>query len=328
VKQVGYWKDSGTLFGHALAVTCNNKIAESNYGVWEMQQGRVAHALAHFYKAVKIDPEHDQAWNNIGFLELQRRNIPQARSAMLNALKQAPSYSLYLANYGLVMQAEGNVSKAEELYRQALDTNPSSEVARRYLGELLYASNRIDDGMEQFQAVLRYWPDKAYAYKSLAFGYIKKGNNRQAVVCLEKSLRLEPADAEAYLRLGEIRSSEGDIGGALRLYQAGFVKASDYPPLLNAMAWIMATSPSHPLRDVEKARVIAAKAATLTRFQDPDILDTYAAALAANGQFGEAVTYQQQAVSLARKAGRPVDEHIKHLELYRGNRAVTVQPYH
>ena len=39
IKQIGYWHDSYTLFGHTLEVTKNNGFAENDFGVALMERG-------------------------------------------------------------------------------------------------------------------------------------------------------------------------------------------------------------------------------------------------------------------------------------------------
>ena len=55
--QVGYWRNSETLFRHALAVTNDNKVANNNLGNYLMDSGRLSEALPYFETAVRIDPE-------------------------------------------------------------------------------------------------------------------------------------------------------------------------------------------------------------------------------------------------------------------------------
>ena len=55
--QVGYWRNSETLFRHTLAVTRDNKIANNNLGNYLMASGRLSEALPYLEAAVRIDPE-------------------------------------------------------------------------------------------------------------------------------------------------------------------------------------------------------------------------------------------------------------------------------
>ncbi|MGA3267810.1 MAG: hypothetical protein ABSE16_13415, partial [Verrucomicrobiota bacterium] len=52
--QLRFWRDSDTLFRHALAVTTNNDVAHVNLGVTLDQEGRYEEALAEYYAAARL----------------------------------------------------------------------------------------------------------------------------------------------------------------------------------------------------------------------------------------------------------------------------------
>jgi hypothetical protein len=86
---------------------------------------------------------------------------------------------------------------------------------------------------------------------------------------------------------------------------------------LNSLAWHLATSPEASLRDPAGA-VTLAEAALRPDPNDPNILDTFAAALAAAGRFQDAVQIQALAAKLTTKEERT--EFLERLELYRSNK--------
>ncbi|MGB8477010.1 MAG: hypothetical protein WCE61_23270, partial [Candidatus Acidiferrum sp.] len=57
IKQIGYWHDSYTLFGHTLEVTRNNGMAENDFGVALMERGEPELAAPHFIAAVRFSPD-------------------------------------------------------------------------------------------------------------------------------------------------------------------------------------------------------------------------------------------------------------------------------
>ena len=97
----------------------------------------------------------------------------------------------------------------------------------------------------------------------------------------------------------------------------------DAPDALNALGWLLATSPDPAVRDGAGAVRAATRAAEITGGRDPNVLDTRAAALAAAGSFAEAVEVARAAAELARRAG--VDSLVgpirARLALYRSGRA-------
>ncbi len=54
--QIGYWKDTKTLWTHALAVTGPNFVAEDSLGAELIDEGKLQEAVSHFQTAAAINP--------------------------------------------------------------------------------------------------------------------------------------------------------------------------------------------------------------------------------------------------------------------------------
>ena len=64
--QTSYWKNSITLFSHALEVTQNNYLAHDYIGQEFYRQGKIPLAIQEYKKALEIKPESAQINNNLG----------------------------------------------------------------------------------------------------------------------------------------------------------------------------------------------------------------------------------------------------------------------
>src|SRR5208282_1200685 len=71
--QIGYWRDSYSLFAHAIQVTGANPIAEGNLGSALMDMRRPDLAAPHMERAIQLMPTLGTAHYNLGTL-LQRQN--------------------------------------------------------------------------------------------------------------------------------------------------------------------------------------------------------------------------------------------------------------
>jgi tetratricopeptide (TPR) repeat protein len=126
-KQIGYWKDSGTQFTHALAVTKNNHTAHSNLGSFLVSQGKFQEALEHYKQAVKLRPYWSEMMEYLAWLiathpELENRDTNEAlRMAQWvneHTNYQDPQYMLTLAaSYA----ACGNFQEAAQTASKASD---------------------------------------------------------------------------------------------------------------------------------------------------------------------------------------------------------------
>src|SRR4029079_18369432 len=64
--QVSVWHDSETLWTQALANTGDNSVAECNLGAALLDEGRRDEAMAHFRRALDIDPDYREAHVDLG----------------------------------------------------------------------------------------------------------------------------------------------------------------------------------------------------------------------------------------------------------------------
>lgn len=98
-----------------------------------------------------------------------------------------------------------------------------------------------------------------------------------------------------YYRAGELVQA-GQVEQAQRLFKPRV--SQDDPIMLNDWAWRMATSPYEPLRNAERAIRMARRACALTRWSDPNIIDTLAAAYAQDEQWDKAEQTQLLALGM------------------------------
>ncbi len=87
--QARTWKDSVTLFSHAVAVTDNNWIAHKNLAAALARQGNFTEALQHVSESLRIRPEPLE-YVSQGWLYLQLGDFAKAVESCDNALKMAP----------------------------------------------------------------------------------------------------------------------------------------------------------------------------------------------------------------------------------------------
>ena len=64
--QLHYWRDSQTLFRHALEVTENNHVAHNNLGVALLKKGQMDEAVWQFREAIRLYPDGANAHDNLG----------------------------------------------------------------------------------------------------------------------------------------------------------------------------------------------------------------------------------------------------------------------
>ena len=67
-----YWRDSETLFTHALAVTSNNDVALNNLGIIFLDKGQPDEAISKLQAAIDLRPENGPAHDNLAKALLEK----------------------------------------------------------------------------------------------------------------------------------------------------------------------------------------------------------------------------------------------------------------
>jgi len=108
----------------------------------------------------------------------------------------------------------------------------------------------------------------------------------------------------AHNNLGNVLEGRGQIDEAIAHYKKALEIKPNYAEAHNNLAWVLATCPKPSLRNGAAAVALAEGAAKLSGRQEPEILDTLAAAYAEAGRFSEAVQTAQKALDLARQQNK------------------------
>jgi tetratricopeptide (TPR) repeat protein len=133
--QTSYWRNSETLFAHALAVTRNNDVALNNLGVIFLDKGQLDDAISNLRAAIDLRPENAPAHDNLAKALLKK----------------------------------GQVSEAMVHYRKFLELDPANVEARNTLGTALIQQGHVREAVEQWQEVLARQPENGNAASNLAW---------------------------------------------------------------------------------------------------------------------------------------------------------------
>ncbi|HWC98737.1 MAG TPA: tetratricopeptide repeat protein [Candidatus Sulfopaludibacter sp.] len=158
-QQTKYWKDSRTLFEHAIAITDRNFIMRNNLGVVLSRAGDLRGAMFQYAQAIAINPDYAEAQANFGNA-LLRAGMPDAARPMLEkAVQLKPDFPMAQLDFGIVQVSAGNYREAIAHLSEALRLTPEDPEVHSNLCYALEHVGRLDEAAVQCREALRLRPD-------------------------------------------------------------------------------------------------------------------------------------------------------------------------
>jgi protein O-mannosyl-transferase len=133
-RQTSYWKNSITLFSHALAVTQNNYIAYNNVGLAYSDIGRTADAIDAYKQAIKIKHDYAKPYYNLGNIYSKLGRNTETIEIYKQAIRIDPDYALAYNNLGVAYSGLGRYKEAIGAFSQAAKIEPDYTDAHYNLG--------------------------------------------------------------------------------------------------------------------------------------------------------------------------------------------------
>ena len=302
-RQVGYWRDTETLFARALAVTQDNSLAHLSYGEALARAGRLDEARRHYDEALRLNPASAAAHLNVGNALARDGHAEAAGAQYREAIRLNPNLPEARNSLGLLLARAGKLDEAIAEYRAALAIKSHYPEAHVNLGHALRALGRFDDAVAEYHAALARHPEWSEAHYGLAVSLGSLGDLAAAEREYRETIRLDPSFADAQFGLGLVLAAEGRTPEAIAALRTAVALAPDWPVASEALAWLLATRDDGAVADARDAVALAERARTATGRDDARLLDTLAAAYAANGRFADAAETARHAASVARRAG-------------------------
>jgi len=124
VRQLGVWRNSETLFRHALATTQENSVAHNNLGKALFEKGNAPEALYHFEEACRIAPGNLEAQYNLGSALLATGDADRAIKILAPLAPSLQDDADYLANLGRAALLTNRPVEARRFIERALALQP------------------------------------------------------------------------------------------------------------------------------------------------------------------------------------------------------------
>jgi len=135
--QVSHWKNSITIFKHAIKVTDkkypNFSLVHNNLGIALVAEGKNEEAISHYKMAIKVNPNHTLPYYNLGIAMTAQQKNEEAISYYKMAIRLNPNLTNAHYNLGIVLIQKGKMKEAVHHFRETVRLRPDLVKAHDYL---------------------------------------------------------------------------------------------------------------------------------------------------------------------------------------------------
>jgi tetratricopeptide (TPR) repeat protein len=228
-RQIGFWMNTETLFGRAVAVTRNNYLAYNNLGFYLGNHGRQAEAITNYQQSLSLKPDYLDALNNLGRAFAEQGRYAEALPLLEAALRVNPRHVEVLNNYGNALSNVGRLEAACRAYEAALREKPDHADAHSNYGAALAMLGRLDEALLQMREAVRLRPNHAGSRSNLGNVLAMAQRPDEAMVEFRTALRLAPNDAQAHNNLANVLAEKGQLTEALEHYRQALALNTSNP---------------------------------------------------------------------------------------------------
>jgi tetratricopeptide (TPR) repeat protein len=258
-----------------------------------------------------------------------------------------------------IYQCQGDIQRAVSDYNEAILLEPTDALIRLDLARLLKQTEQYDKAVTAVSKLLEAERDNVTARIVRADLYNATGEYEKAIADASRAIQFDARNEDAYLergranlRLKKYNQAETDLTQGLNLNPAerntwlnrslafagqrkykeavaDLLQASKLEPKtadpFNSLAWLLATCPDSTIRDGSKAAEYINQALQL----GPDrwiLWDTRAAVFAENGDFKEAVNWQERCLERKDLPETERRRATERLALYRAGKPYREEP--
>jgi tetratricopeptide (TPR) repeat protein len=252
-------------------------------------------AVAFFTKQVEANPKDTNglnrraaAWRAKGEYDAALKDA----TAALNVNASAPLFN----NRALIYQAKKEYDKALADYEQAFRMNPQYPLCLVNRATLWHAKKDYDKAIADCNQAIQGQPTFPNAYRQRGLAYHAKKDYDKAIADFNMALKFDPKSAQFHLERGNAHAAQNDHAKALADYNESLrLEPKSVAGLATLALWLSAC-PDAKHRDGKRAMDLAQKAHKQER-HNTQAIQALAAAHAENGQFAEAIRWQEHALN-------------------------------
>ena len=218
-QQVGVWRNSTTLFEHAMRVKPGNWPAMNSMAAALEEEGRLEEAISLWREALRLRPGDVVMRNSLAGALLAKGETEQAVAESREVLRLVPNYPSGHFTLARALKKQGHLAEARKHYERALELEPHYAEARYRLAILLAEQGELEKALSHYREVLRLRSGFPELHYNIGVVLWRLGSTEEAIRHYRQALEGDPGYTLAWFNLGVLLLSQGKIDEAVSCYR-------------------------------------------------------------------------------------------------------------
>jgi tetratricopeptide (TPR) repeat protein len=228
--QVGYWRDSVSLFEHTLAVIPKNPKIRYNLANEYRARGNADAAIRNYRIALETDPESVNTRINLGNELRSKGELDAAIDVYQSALDREPRNANAHNSLATVLRAKGDVDAAILRYRYAIALDRDFYLAHYNLANALQSKGEFEEAVAHYLKALEEKLRDPKIFNNLGNAFRSLERNEDAETAYRVAIEFDPGHYRAHNNLGLLLASQEKFDEATAHYRLAIAASRDYAP--------------------------------------------------------------------------------------------------
>ena len=220
--------------------------AHNALGAIAARKGDIASAVAHYVRALEVDPDFATGHLNLGGIQAERGNFDEAMVHLRRSIELEPNNPAVYCSLAVALAQHHQTDEAIVTLRRALKADPNSVLAHMHLATLLAERDEVGEAIVHYRRVIEIDPAVAYPYYQIARWLRQQGKTSEAVRYDERGKTASRRYAETQHLRGTELAEQGRIDEAIVQFEAAIAAFPDFAQAHNDLADVLASRGNIP----------------------------------------------------------------------------------
>ncbi|MDY6804000.1 MAG: tetratricopeptide repeat protein [Cyanobacteriota bacterium] len=170
------------------------KLANTHYGLGKAlaKQEKWEGAIAHYQKAIEIDPKNRDCYHSLGDIFQSNGDLEAAIKAYKKAIDLEPLFWEVHHKLGNVLQETGNLDDAVGAYQKSIEIKSDFSWSYNNLGNVLWKLGKWEEAVNIYRQAIELNPTFEWSYYNLAESLVQLKKWDEAIPVYKQAIALAP----------------------------------------------------------------------------------------------------------------------------------------